>query len=75
MSDRYDYEIRTEKLIPPIGGTMRYAANLLFMVRLKEGGGSVKVNPGLGEVWGTTEQEARDKMTKAVKEWIAGRAP
>ena len=72
MSEKFDYEIITEKLNPPIGGRLHYAAKLSFMVRLKEGG-SDRFDPNLGERWRATEDEARDKLTKAVEEWIAAR--
>jgi hypothetical protein len=69
MSDKYDYEIITEKLNPPIGGIYRYAAKISFLVRLGEGSQRERVNPNLGEWYGTTEREAEEKIRQAVDDW------
>jgi hypothetical protein len=71
MSEKYDYEIDTEKLNPPLGGTLHYAAKVSFLVRLKENHTSERVSHNLGERWGATREEAFDKMKQAVEEWIA----
>lgn len=68
---RYDYEILTEKLNPPIGGLRRYAAKVILS-KLEDNNQSQRVIvEGLGEVWGNTEQEAYQKMQQAVEDWIA----
>lgn len=72
MSAKYDYNIITEKLNPPIGGVYRYAAKLNAFVRLIEGGGTERVQATLGERYGKTEEEAYRKMQSAVEEWIEG---
>lgn len=76
MGDKYDYHIATEKLNSPIGGSKyHYAAKLERLVI--NPGPNVQVVPfsehQIGEVWGVTEDEARQKLTKMINEWIASR--
>ena len=70
LSD-YEWHIETEKLNPPLGSN-HYAAKLAFVIKRIEGGPDERINPGLGEMWGPTAEEARNKVERAVKEWIAG---
>jgi len=68
---RYDYEVFTEKLDPPIGGLRRYAATVI-LTRLHDNRPSERIAvDGLGEMWGNTEQEAYQKMRQAVEDWIS----
>lgn len=70
MSDDYDYEIITEKLNPPLGEN-HYAAKVQFMVKRLGPGRTQRINPNIGEMWGKNEQEAYQKVQKAVEDWIA----
>ncbi|MBA3715169.1 MAG: hypothetical protein H0W76_22365 [Pyrinomonadaceae bacterium] len=71
MNSQYDYDIITEKLNPPIGGTHNYAAKLNGFVKRIGPGKTEPVKHQLGERWGTTKQEAYARMQQAVEEWIA----
>ena len=73
MSSKYDYEIITEKLNPPLGEN-RYAAKVYYMVKRMGPGHTERVNPNIGERWGKTEQEAYQKVKTALEEWIAERS-
>ena len=72
MADRseYDYHIVTEKLKSPISGIYHYAAKVSVMVKLKKGGGTQRVSPDIGEMWGTTQDDAHDRVKRAVEKWI-----
>ncbi len=59
---KFDYEIQTSEIIPPLPGGERYAAKVSFL--------GAAVTRNFGETWGKTEEEARQKMEQAVEEWI-----
>lgn len=71
MGDKYNYEINTEKLDPPLGEN-RYAATVIMAERLGPGQ-TQRVNPNIGELWGKTQEEAEKKLQQAVEKWIAER--
>jgi hypothetical protein len=60
-----DYLINVKELIPPMG-RLKYYANVLFYLK----GGST-TNNEINEAYGTTKEEARDKMEAKVKEWMS----
>ncbi len=60
----YEYQIKTQELIPPVG-EYRFMA---FCLMAKSGIGKINVN--FGDVWGKTKEEAVIKMEDKVKEWI-----
>jgi len=60
------YWIDTRKLIPPLGRTYNYHANVSWL-RDKE---SKEINHDFGETYGQTEQEAYDRMKTKVEKWI-----
>lgn len=72
MDEKYDYEIITEKLNPPLGEN-RFAAKVQFMVKRLGPGKTQRIDPNLGERWGRTEDEAYRKVRQAVEDWIAAR--
>lgn len=70
MNNGYDYEIVTEKLNPPLGEN-HYAAKVQMMVKFLGTGQTERINPNIGEMWGKTQQEAYQKVHRAVEDWIA----
>lgn len=68
---QYSYDIISEKLDRPVFGKYHYAAKVILMEH-EEGGQHKQIWPAaLGEKWGKTWEEAYDKMSRAVEEWIA----
>ena len=71
MADRseYEYHVVTERLKSPIRGIYHYAAKVSVTVKLKKGGAR-RVSPDIGEMWGATQDDAHDRMERAVEKWI-----
>lgn len=64
MNAKYDYWVRTQKIIPPIGD-YRFAGKAeVYEV------GVGKVSHEFGEAIGKTEAEATTEMTKKIEQWI-----
>jgi len=69
MAVRYDYRIATTEIIPPLAGGLRYAATV-HIARFVDG---LRVGEEitLGESYGVTAPEARQKAHAAAEQWIA----
>lgn len=63
----YDYMIKVEPLLEPIG-KFRYAAKFAYF---REVGAELdkKVMPPFDEAWGETEEDAIAKLRAMVEEW------
>jgi hypothetical protein len=66
-----DLNFLIEELIPPIGGTLKYAAKVQFLY-VEDNSGRRKVKHDFGETWGRTKDEATEKMQKMVDSWLTG---
>lgn len=61
---KYDYIIRTSKIVPPLGENC-FAANIdIYEI------GVGKIRHDLQEVWGRTRDEAHTKALDKVKGWL-----
>ena len=61
---KYDHWVRVDEIIPPLGEN-RFAAK----AEIHEiGKGRVEHN--LGEVWGKTREEATQKMSEKISQWL-----
>tara|TARA_A100001391_G_scaffold4744_1_gene3328 strand:- start:183 stop:404 length:222 start_codon:yes stop_codon:yes gene_type:complete len=63
-----DYEILVKELVPPIGGKLTHYAVIQFLV-VEDSEGNKRMEPGLGETHGKSEEEARSKMREKFKKW------
>lgn len=65
---RFSYEIYTEKLLPPMDH-LTHIAKVSRMIDRKQKM-DINVNT-FGEMWGTGDADARQKMIKKVEKWIS----
>lgn len=65
--------IDVKPLIEPIGGVYRFVAKLAYCYESLAGGPEKSVDPGIGEVWGQTEDDARQKLKSKMEAWISDR--
>jgi hypothetical protein len=71
--EKYDKNIITTPIIPPIGRKYHYAGkveSLYYCDKNKR----IKIDHDFGETWGITKEEAIKKMEEIVKEWIEKRS-
>ena len=63
----YDYMIKVERLLPPIG-KLRYVAKFAYFHEVGAERDK-KVMPPFAEAWGETEEGAIAKLRAMVEEW------
>ena len=68
-----DYEITVQELIPPIGHVSTHCAAISWVFE-KTNDGNKRVEVNLGEVYGKSEEDARNKMEKIFESWLAEQA-
>lgn len=66
---RYEYSIKVQELIPPIGNLYRYFAIVAYMYEIGSGS-DLKISVDFGEVHGETKEDAEKRMKEKVEEWI-----
>jgi len=64
IEDIDDYKILTQQLTRPLG-SHRYYAIIEFLII-----DSTRIDPELGETFGTNEDEAKAKMQSKLDDWI-----
>lgn len=72
VSGAYSYNIATERLAKPVGGTYDYVSRVSY-IYLVDGVHKSDVDRDFGEAWGRTAREAREQMREIVEAWIAER--
>ena len=66
-----ELEYITNEVIPPVGGSLKYAAKVQFLY-VKNGENRVKIHEDFGETLGETKEQAISKMRSKVSEWVSG---
>lgn len=65
----YSYEIVIGKLLPPMAD-YRFVAKISFLYKRKPIGEDESIPDPVGEAWGRSEYEAREKVWKKIELWI-----
>ena len=68
MAERYDYLIVVRKFKTRVA-TYQFAAKVSYIVKIS-GANSERINPGLREQWGVTQQEAEGKARAEADRWL-----
>ena len=67
MSEKYEYDLQSKEINPPIGGKFGFACQPVIVLV----GGGPKDKVSLSECWGSTPEEASDKAMQAAEQWIS----
>lgn len=65
----YDYWISVQEIDQPIGSNIKYVAKIDVFQN-----GKGKIAHDIGEAWGATEEDAREKMQVKIDEWLGHRS-
>jgi hypothetical protein len=66
---RFDFEISTEEIIPPLPTGGKFAAEVL-QIREETSEGKKELFISFGENYGRTETEAIQELCEYIKEWV-----
>ena len=61
---KYDYWTKTQELVPSLGTNKYFAIAEIYEI------GKGKIKHSLGEMYGKTEAEAKQKMDNKIKSWL-----